>query len=315
MSDFAEFQYQPARLGLPHPNGFPLYMLLGWVWSALPIESVAWRMNALSAVGGALAVALTAAFALRISQRASVGLLAAGLLALSPTFWYYSLAAERYTLNLALLVGALWAAWEAAHRQKARLAYLSALLLGLGLATHPSDALLMPFWLAYLTWRLPGLRRQLGFWARLALILAAPLVLYAYVPWRWAAFDAAPMLPGVGRSSAVYQGMVHVWYHPDMTWSALRHYLVGIGGYAASLAAGGWKDALPTIVELGPLWLRDVPPLALALSALGVLGLGVATPHGADAGWLRLSGRYHDCPHCPRQAEGVSSAHHLGGAV
>ncbi len=57
VSDFAEFQYQPLRLGLPHPNGFPFYMLLGWLWSHLPMGSVAWRMNALSAIGGALAVA------------------------------------------------------------------------------------------------------------------------------------------------------------------------------------------------------------------------------------------------------------------
>lgn len=274
VSDFAEFQYQPARLGLPHPNGFPLYMMLGWVWSALPMDSVAWRMNALSAVGGAMAAALTAAFAMRISQRVSVGLLAAGLLALSPTFWYYSLAAERYTLNLVLLVGALWATWEAAQRQKATWAHLSAFLLGLGLATHPSDALLLPFWLAYLVWRLPGLRRQPTFWVRIALLLVAPLILYLYVPWRWAAFASAPMLPGVDRSSAVYQGMVHVWYHPDLTWASLSHYLVGIGGYAASLAAGGWRDALLVIADLWPLWTRDVPPLALALTALGVLGLG-----------------------------------------
>ena len=84
VSDFVEFQYQPALLGLPHPNGFPFYMVLGWLWSHVPAGSVAWRMNVLSAVGGALAVAVTTAFAQRLSRRASVGLLAGSLLALSP---------------------------------------------------------------------------------------------------------------------------------------------------------------------------------------------------------------------------------------
>ncbi len=273
VSDFAEFQYQPARLGLPHPNGFPLYMALGWLWSHLPLATVAWRMNALSAVGGALAVALTAAFAGRLSRRASVALLAAGLLALSPTFWYYSLAAERYTLNLALLVAALWTAWEAAQRQTARPALLSALLLGLGLATHPSDALLAPFWLAYLAWRLPAQRRQFKFWALLALAAAMPLLLYAYVPWRWAAFSAWPTLPGVGRSSAVYHGMVHVWYQPELTWSLLRDYIVGLSGYATGLVGGGWRTALPGLVALAPVWAQDVPLALLVLAALGVLRL------------------------------------------
>ena len=59
VADFAEFQYLPARLGLAHPNGFPFYMLLGKLWSLLPIGNLAWRMNLLSALAGTLAVGLT----------------------------------------------------------------------------------------------------------------------------------------------------------------------------------------------------------------------------------------------------------------
>ncbi len=88
---------------------------------------------------------MTAGFAYRLSQRTPVALLAAGLLALSPTFWYYSLAAERYTLNLALLVACWWSAWEAGHKPSKWLATLSTLILALGLATHPSDMLMLPF--------------------------------------------------------------------------------------------------------------------------------------------------------------------------
>lgn len=273
VSDFAEFQYQPARLGLPHPNGFPFYMLLGWLWSQLPVETVAWRMNALSAVGGALCVALTAAFALRLSQRISVALLAAGLLALSPTFWFYSLAAERYTLNLALLVAVFWTAWEAGQRQSSRPAYLSALLLGLGMATHPSDALAAPFWLAYLMWRLPQQRRRPRFWLSLALAGLAPMLLYLYVPWRWATFSAWPLLPGLDRSSAIFQGMVHVWYQPQLTWPAVRIYITGIGDAATGLLGGGWRSVLPAVVGLAPTWADDVPAALLALSGLGALRL------------------------------------------
>ena len=275
VADFAEFQYQPARLGLPHPNGFPLYMLLGWAWSHLPWGSVAWRMNLLSAVGGALAVALTVAFGQRLSGRISVGVLAGGLLALSPTFWSFSVAAERYTLNLALLVGTLWAAWEAGERERrgrasdpCLLGWLSAGLLALGLATHPSDALLIPFWLGYLVWRLPSCRRSRRFWAGLAVAVLAPLALYFYVPWRWAAYSQWPLLAEIGRSSAVYKGLVHVWYEPLMRGDLLRHYLLGLGGYATGLMAGGWREALLGLSRVWPYWLRDVP--------WGLLGLAVA---------------------------------------
>ena len=282
VSDFVEFQYQPALLGLPHPNGFPFYMLLGWLWSHVPVGSVALRMNVLSAVGGALAVAVTTAFAQRLSRRASVGLLAGGLLALSPTFWYYSLAAERYTLNIALLAGVFWTAWEATRRlsqpepdrrQAVRLVYLSGILLGLGLATHPSDALVLPFWLGYLFWRLPELRRSLGFWLKLAIITGAPLLLFVYVPWRWQAFSGVPLVAGVGRSEAVYRGLVHVWYEPTLTFDLLRQYVMGLGGYATGFFSGGWQDALRGTWVLEPYWSNNIAPVVLVLAGLGMLRL------------------------------------------
>ncbi len=273
VSDFVEFQYQPLRLGLPHPNGFPLYMLLGWLWSHLPIGSVAWRMNALSAVGGALAVSVTAAFAYRLSKRAAVALLAGGLLLVSPTFWYYSLAAERYTLNLALLAGAWWTAWESAQRKPVWPAILSALLLSLGLAMHPSDALMIPFWLGYLVWRRPESRRQVRFWLALALAGVAPLLLFAYVPARWAAFSNWPLLGSIDRSSAIYQGMVHVWYERGLRFDLISRYILGLGGYAASLAAGGWQQALRNMWEVAPYWLRDAPWPLLGAALVGAVAL------------------------------------------
>jgi hypothetical protein len=273
VSDFAEFQYQPLRLGLPHPNGFPFYMLLGWLWSHLPVGTVAWRMNALSALGGALAVAITTGFAFRIGRRIPVALLAGGLLAVSPTFWYYSLAAERYTLNILLLASCWWAAWEAVQSKEARFAYLSALLLSLGLATHPSDALALPFWLAYLVLRLPHVRRVPRFWLVLLATGVAPLLLYLYVPWRWAAFGDWPLLPGVGRSSAVYHGMVHVWYEAPLRWDLLSRYIMGLSNYATGLLAGGWQQALNLMGQVVPYWLRDVPWIVLGLAGLGVIAL------------------------------------------
>ncbi|MGC8781437.1 MAG: protein O-mannosyl-transferase family, partial [Anaerolineae bacterium] len=273
VSDFAEFQYQPLRLGLPHPNGFPFYMLLGWLWSHLPMGSVAWRMNALSAVGGALAIGLTAGFAYRLSRRTPVAWLAAGLLALSPTFWYYSLAAERYTLNLALLAGCWWSAWEARRRQSKRLAVLSTFVLALGLATHPSDMLMLPFWLGYLLYGLPTLRQTPRFWATLAAAGAAPLLLYLYVPLRWIAFGGWPPLPEIGRSSAIYHGMVHVWYEAPLNADLLVRYILGLGGYAASFLAGGWQQALRLLNQVAPYWLREVPWALLALAGAGTIGL------------------------------------------
>lgn len=273
VSDFVEFQYQPLRLGLPHPNGFPFYMLLGWLASHVPVGTVAWRMNLLSAVIGALAVALTAGFVHRVTGRVSMGMLAGGLLALTPTFWYYSLAAERYTLQMALLVGMFWAAWEAGQRQSLRWAWASAFLLGLGLATHPSDALLLPFWLGFLVIRLPKWRLSWRLWAGLVAAGALPGLLYIYVPLRWAAFSQWSLLPGIGRSSAVYQGLTHVWFQPGMRWDLIRNYIVGLGGYATGLASGGWGEARDNLWIALSYWQAEIPLTLLALALVGAVYL------------------------------------------
>ncbi len=271
VSDFAQFQYQPLILGLPHPNGFPFYMLLGWTWSHLPVGNVAWRMNLLSALTGALAVAVTAHFARRLSGRRTVGALTGLLLAFTPTFWGYSLVAERYALNIALLAGALWMAWEATHQRPGwlRWAVGSAGLLGLGLTVHPSDALLVPFWAGYLWWALPALRRPGRAWALMFLALSAPLLLYVYVPWRWAAYASWPLLPGIGRSQAVYQGLVHVWYEPPLRWDLVLYYITGLGGYATGLIEGGWRDALARLGDLWPVWQAEIPPWLALLALFG----------------------------------------------
>ncbi len=287
VSDFAEFQYLPARLGLAHPNGFPLYMLLGKAWSTLPVGNLAWRMNLLSAVAGAAAVGLTVGFVRRLSGHSLAGLLAGGLLGLSPTFWLYSLAAERYTLNLALLVGAVWCMWEAVQRRAPKWAQASSLLLALGLATHPSDALLLPFWLLALGIGLPAQRWSIRFWLGLAGIGAAVQLLYLYAPWRWLAFSGWPPLPGVGRSSAVYAGLVHVWYEPGPRWDLMLRYVLGLGDYATGLVRGGWSVALARAGNLFPFWLKDVPWPAtlLGLAGLATFPLRRSKASGFGSRW------------------------------
>ena len=57
--DAGEFQFVPPLLGVAHPTGYPLYVLLGWVWThLLPLGDVAWRMNLFSAVTAAAAVGI-----------------------------------------------------------------------------------------------------------------------------------------------------------------------------------------------------------------------------------------------------------------
>lgn len=65
--DSGEFQFAAWLGGLAHPTGYPLYLMLGWVWAHLvPWHDPAWRMNALSALCGAVATGLVYLLALRM---------------------------------------------------------------------------------------------------------------------------------------------------------------------------------------------------------------------------------------------------------
>ncbi len=115
--------------GIAHAPGFPLYVLLGWLWThLLPVGRVVWRLNLFSAVMAALAVGLTYALA-RLTLLAPGGrgrgdaqsaspvpdqwyatltaAAAALTLGLGRTVWGWATVAEVYTLNLALTAAVL----------------------------------------------------------------------------------------------------------------------------------------------------------------------------------------------------------------
>src|SRR4051812_13303542 len=48
--DAGELQFVPPILGLTHPTGYPLQVLVHFAWSHLPIGSVADRLNLLDAI-------------------------------------------------------------------------------------------------------------------------------------------------------------------------------------------------------------------------------------------------------------------------
>src|SRR5512132_2849190 len=70
--DTAEFQRVLPTLGVAHPTGYPLYTILGWLWSWLPLGTPAWRVNLFSAVAASLAVGAVYLVARVIGQARAV---------------------------------------------------------------------------------------------------------------------------------------------------------------------------------------------------------------------------------------------------
>jgi hypothetical protein len=114
--DSLEFPLVAYRLGIAHPTGYPLYTLLGKLFTLGPWHNVAWSVNLLSAVAGALTVALVYLIARALTRRRLPALLGTAALAVSPIFWSQSVIAEVYTLNSAFVAALLWLALRWARK-------------------------------------------------------------------------------------------------------------------------------------------------------------------------------------------------------
>lgn len=148
-------------LGVPHPTGYPLYVLVAQLFLRLPFPEVAFRINVMSAVLASVAVALVYAAAhTLIVRNPAVGpararwaaLAGALVLAFSPFFWSQATVAEVYTLTATLAAALLLATVSlrsAGSRRAARQRLvLIGLLGGLGLASHATLVFLLALPLA-----------------------------------------------------------------------------------------------------------------------------------------------------------------------
>jgi hypothetical protein len=150
--DTGEMQTVPAIFGVAHPTGFPAYVLLGGIFARIWVfGAVAWRMTVFSALSTA-ATAWVLAEMLRTLRLRSpfLRIATAALFACGEIVWRDATRTEIHTL--ALLVTSLAVLFALrAWRGDLRGFFLSPLLLGLALATHPVAL-----------WTMPGIALLLG---------------------------------------------------------------------------------------------------------------------------------------------------------
>jgi hypothetical protein len=141
-SDSGELITAAVTLGVPHPPGYPTYVLLGKLISFVEIGTMAYRFNLFSALSAAIAagfIGATAFESLQGSKPAWAASLATGIsFAFMPLVWSQAVVAEVYALNIAFLAVCLWALLG--HRS----AVLTGLFLGLSITTHLTSLLMLP---------------------------------------------------------------------------------------------------------------------------------------------------------------------------
>jgi len=296
--DSGEFQLAAPLLGVVHPTGYPLYLLLGKLWTLLvPLGDMAYRMNLLSAVFSALAVACFCVLSRQLGLGTVTSAIAALTLAFGRTFWSQAVRAEVYALNSLFTVvlfllamrggeasgsktmpaqsgGALVMIagyWQ--HLLRLCRPCLFPFVLGLAVFAHHRLAILLIPALIVLAadrnqgWPdgrhpIPGMRhpnRASGVACLVAFLL--PALLNLYVPWRAPATPYLRLPVGGGPELVLYR-------------NTLADFLAEISG---SVFRGSLE--LPTAglsVRLAMAWhllMQQFGPVGLSLAAIGLVGL------------------------------------------
>ena len=100
-NDPAEFQTLAASGGIAHA-GYPAYVMLLELAGSVPVRTLAWRANLLTACFGAVAVALLAYTAYRWTSRRAAALVSAAVFATAITTWNESTLAGVHAPTLAV---------------------------------------------------------------------------------------------------------------------------------------------------------------------------------------------------------------------
>lgn len=266
LEDSAEFVTAAATLSIPHPSGYPLYILTSKLLTfILPLGDLTFTVNFISAFWTILAALFLYFALLRLAKSPGIAFSLALLFGLSPMVWQQATYAEVYSLNtfmLALLAW-LWVLFPADKKNK-RLKIL-AFVYGLSLSNHYLPLFLAPLILFWLLKNRPGWR-NLKLHGSLVIFFLLGLAPYLYLPIRSAMRPAFDWFGSEGGKFLFY----NIAYGHSLS-GATGRYLGDLGLFAWN--ALGPDGILLLLIGLGlAVWRKNWWLVsALFLSSFGLL--------------------------------------------
>ena len=200
--DCGEFITCSYILGVPHPPGSPLYVLLGRIFTLLPFADIAWRVVFMSVLSSALSVWCAYLSTVVLARRALGGAslqpfgdgreisvvlgaaVASLVLACSYTMWFNATEAEVYGYSIFFVCLGVWLVlyWEGTQHGAGndKWLFLIAYVFGLGGGLHLLCLLIIPSILILAWFADEKLRRPIvlilavGVWGFMSLLLLGP---------------------------------------------------------------------------------------------------------------------------------------------
>lgn len=234
-SDSGELVTSCAFLGISHPPGYPVFTMLGYLFSNIPFGDIAYRLNMMSAFFSSLSSVILFLICIRLSINCYASLGVSLLFSFSRDIWRFSLSCEVFSLAVFFIasliyVFLLWRDDVSSGRDSStKSVYIFFTLLGLSLAHHHAVILILPAFI-YL-FIIDGMYKSLkspGTLVCCLIFFLIGLIPYAYLPIR-----------SIGKP-------LICWGEPDTLNGFIR--IVTRAGYGslslASVSGSSWSSSV-----------------------------------------------------------------------
>ncbi len=305
--DTGELITSASVLGVPHPSGYPTYMLIAHAFTKIPLGTIAWRVNLLSALSAALTILVVYKIGFLISKNRLFSLLGALTLALLPLFWHHALIAEIYAFHLFFLALILYCFLSYYLHQIKWYLFAGSFFFGIALTNHLTTIFLLPAIILLIL----AMRTKINF--SKALLCSLSFLVLGFTPLFYIPLRAASTpLWNWGHISNLTDALFHISgyeYSVFLSYSAIVHnfpFIVNqIFSFPALLLLSGtfyyciraeksvlYRFVLVTLIgTLIPLFLYKIPdietyllPFFLLSSVLLILSLELLSPIIFSAG-------------------------------
>jgi hypothetical protein len=185
--DTSWFAMYVPRMEVLVPTGYPSFSIFGKLATLLPIKDIAYRLNLMSAVFGALAVLFLFLAINKIVKNVIISLASALSFGFAISFWQIANRFEMDSINCFYLALLLYAAFLYDEKKDRPRLYFVAACMGFFLTDHPIAMFILPSILIFVILVKPAMFKNAKAVLLGIMFFILPLFMYAFIPIRSAA--------------------------------------------------------------------------------------------------------------------------------
>ncbi|MSO36406.1 MAG: DUF2723 domain-containing protein [Acidobacteria bacterium] len=284
--DSPKFQFLGQVLGTAHSPGYPFYTMATYLFTRVPLGTLAYRVNLFSAVCGVLGCLCIFWITRRLGVSRVLAVAAALAAATSFPIWSNSVTAEVYTL--AALMSALTVLWLMvwAANGRRRWLYAACAVFAAGLGNHLTIVGILPAALIY------GIVKDRSVLQPRVIGVAAIIGTLGVVQYGFIALRTLQGAPYLEARATTLQGIYHVIIARDVSWARFYQGADKVVGIEVPILIEGLRAhmsaiavALVVVAIATAVWRKQSEVLLIAGAAAGTLGM-VANLWGDVVGFI-----------------------------